>query len=54
MLTKHGWTEQIRGGTNHRKWTKENEEGFIILSGNSSRESDKGQQNAVLRRLGLK
>jgi len=52
LLRKAGWTMKKRTGTNHRHWTKPGE-GRIIISGNATSESDKGQEQAVLRKLGM-
>ncbi|MFC6592389.1 type II toxin-antitoxin system HicA family toxin [Deinococcus lacus] len=51
LLSKNGWTQKKRGATNHRIWKKGSE--TIVISGNPSSESNKGQEAEVLKRLGL-
>lgn len=53
LLAQHGWREAKRIGSSHRKWLKDGEKPILIY-GNSSREADKGLENSLLRRLGLK
>lgn len=52
LLRKHGWTQKKRGATNHRVWRKGSE--TILISGNPSSESEKGQERETLKRLGLR